>query len=60
MTLGTADGTKGQAFVEGSWWSVRSTGPPLTVDEDFLVTAVDGLVLVVEPLDAEARSEEEP
>lgn len=60
VTLRNVEGTTGQVFVEGSWWSVRSTGATLDVDEDVRVTAVEGLVLVVEPLDAGASSQEEP
>lgn len=33
ITLRSADGTHGQAFVEGSWWTVRST-TPLTAGQD--------------------------
>jgi membrane protein implicated in regulation of membrane protease activity len=40
--------TVGQAFLEGAWWRVRISGPP--VDEGSLVhvIGVDGLDLIVE------------
>lgn len=42
-----ADG-RGQAFVEGAWWRVRSVGPALREGETVRVVDVDGLDLVVE------------
>lgn len=44
-----ADGTKGTAYAIGSWWTLRSIGPPLRVGSEVLVTDVDGLVLMVDP-----------
>lgn len=49
VTLRSAEGTRGQVFVEGSWWSVRSTGAPLHPGDEVLVREVDRLDLVVEP-----------
>lgn len=44
------DESRGQAFVDGAWWSVRPpAGAPLA--DEGRVVAVDGLDLVVEPLD---------
>lgn len=45
-----ADGTTGRAFTEGAWWSMRSVGPPLEAGADVRVVALDGLVLLVEPV----------
>ncbi|MGO1167231.1 MAG: NfeD family protein [Janibacter sp.] len=59
VTIRTAEGTHGQTFVEGSWWSVRSTGVPLAAGEDVRVREVDGLVLLVEPLEADPPTQEE-
>lgn len=59
VTLRSADGTRGQAYVEGGWWSVRSTGSELTAGEDVRVRSVDRLELLVEPLDAEEDQPEE-
>lgn len=44
-----ADGTKGTTYAIGSWWSLRSIGPPLRAGSEVLVTDVDGLVLLVDP-----------
>ncbi len=48
VTVRNADGTRGHAFVEGSWWTVRSTGTPLQSGDEVQVRGVDGLELVVE------------
>lgn len=45
-----ANGTEGQAFVEGAWWRVRSDEAPLREDETVRVFDVDGLDLLVEPV----------
>lgn len=58
-TLRSADGTRGQVFVEGSWWSVRSTGAELTEGDEVRIRSVDRLELLVEPLSAEDQPEEE-
>lgn len=59
VTVTTAEGTRGQAFVEGSWWSIRSADASLRIGQDVRVRAVDGLVLVVEDLGAHATNDEE-
>ncbi|HZJ05262.1 MAG TPA: NfeD family protein [Nocardioidaceae bacterium] len=48
-----ADGRTGRTFVQGSRWSLRSTGPPLHVGSEVLVVGIDGLLLIVAPDDAE-------
>jgi membrane protein implicated in regulation of membrane protease activity len=40
---------KGQVFLEGAWWSVRST-EPLAEGQQVRVVDMDGLELVVEPV----------
>jgi membrane-bound serine protease (ClpP class) len=44
-----ANGRTGRTHAIGSWWSLRSNGPPLRPDTEVRVVAVDGLVLVVDP-----------
>ncbi len=44
-----ADGLTGQVFLEGAWWSVRST-EPLAEGQHVRVVDMDGLELVVEPV----------
>lgn len=44
-----AEGTTGRGFLHGTWWTLRSNGPPLRPDTAARVVAVDGLVLVVDP-----------
>ena len=44
-----ASGTTGRSFAQGSWWALRSTGPPLTVGRNVRVVGVDGLTLLVDP-----------
>ena len=59
VTVATAQGSRGQAFVEGSWWSIRSTEGSLRTGQEMRVRAMDGLVLLVEHPGAEATSDEE-
>lgn len=47
------DRVEGRAFTEGGWWSVRSTGEPLSPGQHARVVRLDGLTLVVQP---EART----
>lgn len=42
-----ADGTTGQVFLDGTWWTVRSAGP-LRVGQSVRVREMEGLTLVVE------------
>lgn len=59
VTVDHAEGTRGQAFVDGSWWTVRSTGAPLTPQQEVRVTSLDGLVLVVEEPTTDNSPEED-
>lgn len=49
-TVSRVGPTGGQAFVEGAWWNLRSTGAPLAEGARVRVVAMDGLDLVVEPV----------
>lgn len=49
LTVGRADGQRGQALVEGAWWNLRSEAEPLEPGLPVRVVAVDGLELVVRP-----------
>jgi membrane-bound serine protease (ClpP class) len=49
VVVGRAEGERGQAFVEGTWWRLRSAGAPLAAGQVVRVVAVEGLELVVEP-----------
>ena len=42
-------GEAGRTFVHGAWWSVRSTGAPLTDGASARVVGIDGLTLLVDP-----------
>lgn len=48
-----ATGTVSQAFVEGAWWQVRSEGSPPDDGSVVRVVGVEGLDLVVEPVEPE-------
>jgi membrane-bound serine protease (ClpP class) len=52
--VATTDGRTGQAFLEGTWWQIRSHSSELTVGWPVTVIATDGLELIVE------TEEEEP
>lgn len=47
ITVQRADGTRGQAFLEGAWWQVRSEDE-IQAGDEVQVATVDGLTLVVE------------
>lgn len=47
------DERSGQLLLDGSWWTVRSRSAPLHKDQTVVVVAVDGLVLLVEPINHE-------
>ena len=49
VTVRRAEGSRGQTFIEGAWWNVRSSGPSLADGDTARVIDVDGLDLVVEP-----------
>lgn len=49
VTVRRRDDGHAQAFVEGAWWNVRSSGTPPADGDEVLVIDVDGLDLVVEP-----------
>jgi len=48
-----ASGTTGRSYTQGAWWTLRSTGPPLTPGRDVRVVGVDGLTLLVDPDDSQ-------
>lgn len=43
------DGRTGSTFAAGAWWSLRSTTGPLETGAEVRVVGVDGLVLLVDP-----------
>lgn len=47
IIVGTADGRAGQAFLEGSWWGIRSRQRELTPGRPVTVVATEGLELIV-------------
>ncbi len=59
VTIRRSDGSRGQAFVEGAWWNIRSSAGELVEGDEVLVVDVDGLDLIVERPRA-ARSDEQP
>lgn len=55
-TVTRASGTSGQTFLEGTWWTVRSD-EPLHEGDRVRVRELDGLVLVVDPVAGDDRSQ---
>jgi membrane protein implicated in regulation of membrane protease activity len=51
-------GGRGQAFIEGAWWNVRSQGTELVDGEEVRIVAVDGLDLLGEPAAAQTDNRE--
>ncbi|HVM34092.1 MAG TPA: nodulation protein NfeD [Actinomycetota bacterium] len=49
VTVRHSEGTRGQTFVEGAWWNLRSSGRELVEGDEVRVVGVEGLDLVVEP-----------
>jgi membrane-bound serine protease (ClpP class) len=52
VTVRGAAGRRGQTFVEGAWWNVRSTAGDLDEGGAVRVVGMDGLDLLVEPVPA--------
>lgn len=50
VTVRGAAGIRGQTFVEGAWWNVRSTARDLDEGGAVRVVGMDGLDLLVEPV----------
>jgi membrane-bound serine protease (ClpP class) len=52
------DGRKAQANVDGAWWNLRADNVALEPGMRVRVVDIDGLDLVVEPVDAQPREQE--
>jgi len=50
----------GRTFADGTWWKLRSAGPPLVRGAPAKVRELDGLTLVVEPLPSADATRETP
>ena len=48
VTVGRADGKRGQAFLDGAWWNVRSEGTELSKGDEVRVVGNEGLDFLVE------------
>ncbi len=59
LTVARVTDGGGQAFVEGAWWRLRSTGPPLVQGARVRVVDVDGLDLVVEAAGDDGADDQE-
>lgn len=60
VELEHVEGDTARVFVEGAWWTVRSTGAPLQEGERARVTGIDGLTLLVEPVTSEDQDSSVP
>ena len=49
VTVRRPAGARGQTFVEGAWWNLRSEGGDLVEGDQVRVVDVDGLDLIVDP-----------
>ncbi len=52
-TVVNAEGGSGSVFLDGSWWSVRSSTGELEPGEQARVVGIEGLELIVEPIGAD-------
>jgi membrane-bound serine protease (ClpP class) len=52
-TVRTADGATGQVLLDGAWWTVRSRDADLAPGQVVRVVGLDGLNLVVDPVNPE-------
>jgi membrane-bound serine protease (ClpP class) len=53
VAVRTADGASGQVLLDGAWWTVRSRDAALAPGQLVRVVDLDGLQLVVDPVDPE-------
>jgi membrane-bound serine protease (ClpP class) len=51
-TVVNAEGVSGSVFLDGAWWSVRSSVGELEPGEQARVVGIEGLELIVEPIGA--------
>jgi membrane-bound serine protease (ClpP class) len=58
VTVSRASGGRGQAQVDGSWWTLRARRGELASGGKVRVAEVNGIELVVEPLEAETVERE--
>jgi membrane-bound serine protease (ClpP class) len=54
--LRDASGPSGRAWFEGAWWAVRSRGMDLRKGQRVRVVGLDGLTLIVEPIENEREA----
>lgn len=59
-TVTHAGSVPAQAFIEGAWWNVRSSGPPLEDGALVRIVDVDGLDLLAEPYPGASSETETP
>lgn len=52
-TVVNAEGQSGSVFLDGAWWSVRSSTGELEPAEQVRVVGIEGLELIVEPIGAD-------
>jgi len=52
-TVVNAEGVNGSVFLDGAWWSVRSSVGVLEPGEQARVVGIEGLELIVEPIGAD-------
>ncbi|MGH8913209.1 MAG: NfeD family protein, partial [Acidimicrobiia bacterium] len=52
-TVVNVEGTSGSVFLDGAWWSVRSSTGELATGEEARVVGIEGLELIVEPIGAD-------
>jgi len=52
-TVVNAEGVNGSVFLDGAWWSVRSSVGELEPGEQARVVGIEGLELIVEPIGAD-------
>jgi membrane-bound serine protease (ClpP class) len=52
-TVVNVEGVSGSVFLDGAWWTVRSSAGELETGEEARVVGVEGLELIVEPVGAD-------
>ena len=60
VQVGAVRGDTGRVFADGAWWSVRSAAGPLREGEAVRVVELDGLTLVVEPMEPDPAEDRGP
>lgn len=57
VVMQALEGEQGRVFCEGAWWQARPRGGPIQPGDHVQIVALDGLTLIVEPIQPQNQEE---